>query len=405
MNISEKKIKLLTKNPVFVILSLNTFLVIIGYALGTIFGGNSVIVTGMRIFKVFFLFFSFIYAVTKNGLSTKFLNNRPTIFILLLAVSFFSFFSNDLNDSLYKTFSFIYPFLYLIFSVNYLLKYNAVNVLISISFVILIIYSLVPVTYFVLGGVNLDGVFIYGKSDENYFVSNHYGWSCALFILSSFTVLRFYPLKNIYKWLIVIILQFVFYLLIVTVNRAAIFSIIVALIFLTFKSNSFKFYQKTLLILSVSFIFLFISNKQNSAIEFLYERSTRQYDSGDEARLIGTNAMFNSFKKNSSNWFTGVGMFNYSELKSNGGILSSYHNSYWEILFGSGILVFILFIKFMLFTPFKVFWKKTNYYSLLFFPLVIIPFFESNLTAGQFLFFPWFTYIIIMNAKEFNLEI
>ena len=55
---------------------------------------------------------------------------------------------------------------------------------------------------------------------------------------------------------------------------------------------------------------------------------------------------------------------------------------------------------FMLYEPIKQFVKRISKYDLVFIPLAIIPFFEGNLTAGQFLFFPWFMYIIALNAER-----
>ncbi len=80
--------------------------------------------------------------------------------------------------------------------------------------------------------------------------------------------------------------------------------------------------------------------------------------------------------------------------------LANYHNSYFEILFGLGVPLFILFMVFMLYEPIKQFLKRVSKYDLLLIPLVIIPFFESNLTSGQFLFFPWFSYVFALNAKK-----
>ena len=92
-------------------------------------------------------------------------------------------------------------------------------------------------------------------------------------------------------------------------------------------------------------------------------------------------------------------MFNYEPFEEKGEGLGSYHNSYFELLFGLGVPLFLLFLVFMLFEPLIQFFKRVSRYDLLFIPLAIIPFFEGNLTAGQFLFFPWFSYIIALNSK------
>jgi len=401
LRVSKNLIKSLLRDPVFILLSLNFFWVIIGYGLGTVFGKNSGPVSIMRQFKTLFLFLSFIHVLMRNGLSFKFLANKFSILLVIIVVGFHSLLSNDLTESGYKAFTFIYPLLYIVFSVNYLSKFGAINNLIGLSMAILVIYAFVPLSYFLIGG-SLDTDIIYGRNEGNLFVSNHYGWSSALYITTSLTVLKFYPLKKLYKWCIIGFLPFVFFLLIVSASRSAILSVLMVFAFFLFKNNSIKSSTKILLIIFSFSIFLFIANNENSAIDFLVEKNSRQLETGEEGRIITTRAMLKAFENNPVYWFTGVGMFNYSEMKSNGGTLSSYHNSYWEILFGSGIFVFIAFLNFILIKPLKAFWKRVSDYSLLFFPLMLIPFFEGDLTAGQFLFFPWFTVMIILNLKELH---
>ena len=108
--------------------------------------------------------------------------------------------------------------------------------------------------------------------------------------------------------------------------------------------------------------------------------------------------MFSYFNSHPLNWVTGIGVFNYSLIHGKTNVLT-YHNSYWEILFGLGLPLFFAFLSFMVFRPLYRFIKFYSKYTLLFIPLLIIPYFESNLTAGQCLFFPWFTYMLLLNTK------
>ena len=86
-------------------------------------------------------------------------------------------------------------------------------------------------------------------------------------------------------------------------------------------------------------------------------------------------------------------------MLKNKDVLHGYHNSYYEILFGVGIILFLVFLSFMMFRPLIRYIKYYAKYTLLLPPLMILPFFESNLTGGQFLFFPWFTFMLLLNAK------
>ncbi|MCK0132260.1 O-antigen ligase family protein [Flavobacteriaceae bacterium F08102] len=387
------------RDNVFRVLTFNMMLVLIGYAMGTTQGQA---VTEMTIFKGVVLFFSFLYVLYKNTISTQFIKNIGAIYFIIVSVFVLSFLSEDPFKSIYRGLTFVYPLLYIIYSINYLLRYGAANLMIALSCSILLVYSIVPISFFLVGGSLIETYNIYGYQEGNYFVSNHYGWGSTMFILCAFSVLRFYPLKFFYKLVIYIFLPFVFYLLIISANRAGLLSVFIAFILFIKKDQFVGYYTKLLIILSVVLIILFVALQKDSAIDFLLEKNENQIESGTEGRLIGTAAMLKSFERNPVYWLIGVGMFNYDELHLNGGILRSYHNSYWEILFGSGIIVFFIFLSFMVFHPLKIFWKTTLTYSLLIIPLIIIPLFEGNLTAGQFLFFPWFSYMILMNAKEFD---
>ena len=135
----------------------------------------------------------------------------------------------------------------------------------------------------------------------------------------------------------------------------------------------------------------------NSSINFALDKTQKQEKVG-EARFETAGVMLDDFNHEPTYWITGVGMFNYKLLKGNTK-LSSYHNSYWEGRCGFGIPGFLVFLSFMVFKPVTRFLKYYSSYTLLLPPLLILPFFESNSTGGQFLFFPWFSFMLLLNAK------
>ncbi|RPD91728.1 hypothetical protein EGM88_14415 [Aureibaculum marinum] len=397
---NSKYMQAIIKDAIFRLLFINMFLVVLGYAAAYSIGPW--FIPFFSVFKQVLVFVSLVYVIKLNGFSTIYLLNKFNIYLLICVMMGLSFFSNEPFQSVYKGLTFIFPLLYIIYSVNYLLQYGAYNLLVSLSLMILIVYAFVPFS-FLFFGFDIQKTNIYGYEEGRFFVSNNYGWSSTLFLLSSITVLRFYPLKRIYRLFILIFIPFVFYVLLISGNRAGLLSAGLAFIFLLFKDKIFSFMFKFTLVLLLFIAVALLSLKENSAISTIERRNEVQIESGNEGRLIGTNAMLKSFDNNPVYWFTGVGMFNYTELHKYGGILPVYHNSYWEVLFGAGIFVFIIFLKIMIYDPFRVFWNNISNYSLLAIPLIIIPFFESNLTGGQFLFFPWFSYIILLNSKEFRL--
>ena len=395
------KIKLIINDTAFRLLFLNMVFVILGYAAAYMIGNW--FVPFFRIFKLVFVLFSLLFILNTKDISTKFLLNSTSIYSVLGVVIVLSLFSKTPFISLYKGLTFVFPFLYILFTINYLLKYGAYNLLISLSLIILITYAIVPFSYYILGG-SLTETIVYGYNEGEYFVSNHYGWGCTLYLLSAFTILRFYDLSFFYKIILYISLPLAFYLLIISANRAGILSLLIAFLFFLWRDKKVNFLLK-LLIIIIPIIAVFILFKQgNSAIDFIIAKNESQISTGQEGRFTTTLVMIEQFSNTPVKWFTGVGMFNYDILKAGGAVLPKYHNSYWEVLFGSGIIVFLLFIGFMVYRPFVTFFKISVTYSLLFIPLLLIPFFESNLTAGQFLFFPWFAYMILLNAKEFYID-
>jgi hypothetical protein len=54
----------------------------------------------------------------------------------------------------------------------------------------------------------------------------------------------------------------------------------------------------------------------------------------------------------------------------------------------------------MVFRPLKLLFYDLGGNYILIIPLIIIPYFESNITGGQFLFFPWFILMLLLNAKS-----
>ena len=391
--------KSIYNDNVFKLLGLNLVLVIIGYASVNV--GGETVFNILKNIRLAVLIFSIVFVLNSNGFRIKRLKNNRKIFVFLIFVALLTLLSPLPGESFFKALTFIFPFTYIIFSINYLLKYGALKLLISFSVMILIAYILVPISFLLFGG-DLSGSNVYGEMEGQAFVSNQFGWGSALVILSAFTVLKYIRLKKIYKVLVFLAVLLSIYILIVSANRSGMLSVGLGVVALLLKDRSLVFYKKIMVVLPLILITLYVANKENSAIDFLMEKNEMQLETGQEGRYIAAVTMIEKFNEEPIRWFTGVGMFNYEFLKKSNSILKGYHNSYFEILFGAGIILFSLFLYFMLLYPFKVFWQRTVHYSLLFFPLTIIPFFESDLTAGQFLFFPWFSYILILNAKELS---
>jgi hypothetical protein len=132
----------------------------------------------------------------------------------------------------------------------------------------------------------------------------------------------------------------------------------------------------------------YLSRSEDSALYFVLEKNVNQSSEG-EPRVLAAQEMAVLFNSKMQYWLFGVGFANdYYLDKADLGI-GDYHNTYYEILFGCGALVFILYIYIMLVKPLLKIYNEYLEFFPIAIPVIVIPYFENNLTAGQFLFFPF----------------
>lgn len=374
---------------------------VVGYAMAVATGTASV--GPMKIFRTIVLLGSFFFVLTQGTTVSSFtsIKNKKLIIALCLITPAFTIISKDIVSSLSRTMTFIIPLLYIWISINLLLyRYGQKEVLDLLSRMIMIIYAIPMLSYIVFDG-DFSGQSIYGESDGQVFVSNHFGWSAALFLISNFHVsLNRSKKRLLTTTVLVLFIILAVYLLIVSGNRSSWLSTALSLIFILFYYKGVPFYQKFLIVISPIILFSYLISQKNDAVLFVIERTERKAKSGDEGRLERLDIIIKRVSASPSLYLTGVGMFNYDAFLKEGEGIDNYHNSYFELLFGVGIPLFILYMLFMLYEPIKQFIKRVSKYDLLLIPLIIIPFFESNLTSGQFLFFPWFSYVFALNAQK-----
>jgi O-antigen ligase len=395
----ETELKKITKDWVAQLLFVNGFIVIISYGLA--FMTDKASVGPMLVVKSVFLFFSFSFLILKKRIISPHIifdsGNTPLFFCV--AMLLFVMFTNDPITSLDYVIKFAIPLLYVYYTISYLIaKYGIILTLKGIHWGILIIYS-IPFIAFVFQGGSLTDSNLYGyeEGSGDAFVSNHYGWSSTLYILSFIFIWKSIKLtlkgRIIFSALLIIAL----FLLITSANRASWLSLIVLAIpfFTSYKGLNF-IYKILAVLLVVALVFYFIDDP-DSGLNFAIEKSIAERETG-ESRFEVTDAVLNKNREEPVRWIVGNGLFNYDVLKGKT-LLTAYHNSYWEILFGAGIPLFLVFMSFMFVRPIINFLKYYSKFTLLVAPLIIIPFFEFNLAGGQFLFFPWFSYMFLLNAK------
>lgn len=221
---------------------------------------------------------------------------------------------------------------------------------------------------------------------------NHYGWASLLFLVLSVDLLSNVSIPNWRKWLTIALLPMAYYLFLASGNRATwVSGAATVLIFLARWQHASFDYKVRLVAFGALPLWYFLAYPGSAVYEAIERTSVQlKYGTATSERLLWAMSAFNDLLSHPGQWLTGRGMFNYVGLINP----HSYHNSYYEILFGCGLPVFLLFAYGMVWKPFQHYWNGYSTRYLTFFPLLIIPFFESNLTGGQFLFYPWFTFMI-----------
>lgn len=388
--------KQIFRNLDFILLNLNAFLVIVGYALSVSSDGASI--GSFKILKSFFLLIAVVSIFRSLSFSRAKKPSPSVIFMLVFCfwVFLLSFFSEQVLFSISTSMAFIAPLIYVYFALfNLLYKYDPFSLLRAFTKSINLIYSF-PIFAYLLSGAGFGQVNIYGSSSAagQIFISNQYGWSSAIFILTSVDILINSRPGKFYRIFLLLLTLIDLYIALISGNRASWLSLIFGLLIFTIRFPTVRADFKFLLMIIPVAGVIWFSKIPDSSLNTRLNITESQIETG-EARFITAQTVIKEFNENNWLWITGVGMFNYEIIANMS--LSDYHNSYLEVLFGGGIVMFIMFLYFMLFKPL---YNYARYYSrnfLLFSPLVIIPFFESNITGGQFLFYPWFIFMLLYN--------
>lgn len=389
------------KDRHFLLFFINAALVIFGYFLAVLTGFQSIGV--MKNIRLFFIIISVILLLFASSNLLKFVQANIFSFFLLLTWSFFSIlWSENVSYSFSKWLIFAPGIFYLLLFINYSVKrysFFLTKKFLDISFFLIYLF---PIVYFVLFVRNFSSSGIYGLAEESQgFVSNHYGWSASLVSIYLLTSLKSFSFNK--HFFLYVILIFSFLILILSSNRAGILSFVLSLMIIFSYFNKIKINQIFVFSFVSLSLFLFVryqAQLEDSAINFLINKSTSQLESGSEARFVIAEYVFNIFSSDILLFLFGFGFFDNVHIKESGFNFYSYHNSYFDVLFGLGLFGFFLFFRTFYSSSLSLYWKYFRTEFVIVIPLLIIPFFESNLTMGQFLFFPWFSYLLLLSTKK-----
>jgi len=242
--------------------------------------------------------------------------------------------------------------------------------------------------FFYKGGAGQSN--IYGQHSDGFY-SNQFGWASAIVVTCMLDALgniggRAWLMRGI----ALVAMGGALYLSLISGARSSYLSIACTFAtLLVFNRNISLTIKAILLGLAISSV-AFLLLDQNSAINQRAMKTQTQIKKG-EGRLVSARMALEAFTEKESLYLTGLGFDSFIE-----GVYEvtkkepeEVHNSYLEVFFDSGAIVFLwLILGIVIPTLFQFYRYQSSRFTFL--PtLLIIPYFESNYGAGQFLFFPW----------------
>lgn len=381
------------QDRIFLLLLLNAVLVLVGYAL--------VIFTAGAIQSVMFWVKAFVFLISLMNLLTvpyhylyHAMERYKPYWILSIFLLCSAIYASDPLYSLLRTCLFILPLWYVYCSMYVLCyKYSVKQVEQSWVYALLLIY-LIPAICLVLSGnlfTSLNLYYIRSTAYESIgFVSNHYGWSSTIVLACSLTLLATNKSpKQVSYWLLVTLSLLSTYIIIASGNRTSWLVLFLLICRITYQRFNRISGQQLMLVFGIGIMIFIFVNDADSAISLRLAKTYSQLEAG-ESRV---NRLWDALSYVQNNWIVllvGWGMFSPPEE-----LVQNMHNSYYEVLFGVGLPVFIGLCRTLVYLPLISIAKNNTLLVLVLIPLLIIPYFESNLTIGQFLYMPWFGSVLI----------
>jgi O-antigen ligase len=235
---------------------------------------------------------------------------------------------------------------------------------------------------------------IYGQVIGGYF-SNVMGWAAiASFVLAVDITNNLNPTKR-YRLFLIGIIGFSLLALLSTGSRSSYLCLAVSVLVLVVNSKRMGVLAKLLITIVVVGAGYVMLADPNSALNSRIRKSEQQLDTG-ESRFEMAEIAFETMTTKPWLLMTGFGYDNFREgISYYSGIEIDMpsHNSYLELFITTGFFSFAFFLIFLVMNA-LLWYGLLDLRRFIFFPtFMIIPFFESNLNAGQFLFFPWMTFM------------
>ncbi len=251
-----------------------------------------------------------------------------------------------------------------------------------------------PVAVLFFYGVVFQTENIYGQNIGMY-KANVLGWACGFFILTGFDLYANRPMPAWLRNAFFGVAGLTLWGIVLTGSRSTYLALGAAALVLALRSNRISTQLKIGITLCLLAFAYYIIVSPDSVINLRSQYAEIRQQKG-EIRFELAQKAIQILWDYPSVFFTGFGFDNFrAGLATYGGIKTDLasHNSYLELLFGSGAFTFLFFIIFLVINALQ---KYVVFDSrrFVFMPMLfIVPYFESNLNAGQFLFFPWMTFL------------
>lgn len=374
-----------------ILFTLNVFLVVFGYSLrGAPFQILKLGRTGLVVISLVWLF------AKAGNYVYVFRGGKSWMLWFFLVINLYALaFSVDFMYSLSRIAAWIPFLIYINYFIVYLFrKYDKETARLKLLQLFNFCY-LYPVIGMYIFGNPLVQSDIYGE-DVGGFKSNVLGWASIVLFITSLDILSNTPQpKLIYKRLLIALAGVSLIALSITGSRSGYLSLAITLVIIIANSKRIAFSSKIFLAIATVGLTYYMLNDPKSAINARIAKSEQQAKKG-ESRFQMAGLALGILDNHPNLILTGFGYDNFRNgIKVYTGIeleLPS-HNSYLELLTTTGAISFLFFFFcFFLNAVVQYIWydiKKFVYLP----TLLIIPFFESNLNSGQFLFFPWMTFM------------
>lgn len=279
------------------------------------------------------------------------------------------------------------------FIVHLFSNYTKEEALLKLLQIFNLIYAY-PLAIMLFYGVVFQTENIYGQ-DIGAFKANVLGWGCTVFVLTGFDLYANRPMPIWLKYTFFGVALMALWGVVLTGSRSSYVSLAAATMVLVVRNQRISPYLKILVGLCIIAFAYYIITSPDSVVNLRAQYATIRQQRG-EIRFKLADQAFGAMLKNPLLLFTGFGFDNFREgLEQYAGIRTDLasHNSYLEVFFSSGAIVFLFFLVFMVGNALHKYIRFDSRHFVFFPMLMIVPYFESNLNAGQFLFFPWMTFL------------